>query len=221
MERREKGKKNLKNKAYDIIRDKIIRCEYMPGQFLNELELKTVIGASRTPIREACSKLEQEGFLSIFPKRGIMVRDITLAEVNAIYEIRCMLEPYVILTYGHLLLPGALQEMQRKMSVSSLETDFVNEYDVDNDFHGMLIRASGNPYIIELMNKIFGQNHRLRILSGQLLQHRIKDTVREHDLILRWLAEQKLEKAAEAMRIHLENARKAAVEVMAVSKGWQ
>lgn len=214
-------KENLKDKAYGIIREKIIRCEYRPGQFLNETELREAIGASRTPIREACSKLEQEGFLDIFSKRGIMVRDITLAEVNSIYEIRFMLEPYVILTYGHLLSPGLVQEMQRKVSVSSLDPGFVNEYDVDNDLHGMLIRVSGNPYIIELMNKIFGQNHRLRILSGQNLEYRIRDTVREHDLILRWLAERKFDKAAEAMKIHLENSRKAAVDVMAGSKGWQ
>ena len=88
-------KENLKEKAYAIIKNKIICCEYRPGQFLNEQELRESVGASRTPIREALNKLEQEGLLEILPKRGVLVRDITLQEVNAIFEIRCMIEPYV------------------------------------------------------------------------------------------------------------------------------
>ena len=54
------AKESLKNKAYNLIKSKIIHCEYAPGTFLNESTLMSEIGSSRTPIREALSKLEQE-----------------------------------------------------------------------------------------------------------------------------------------------------------------
>lgn len=210
---------SLKDKAYAIIRGKIISCEYRPGEFLNERELRNIIGASRTPIREAFNKLEQEGFLVILPKRGVMVQNITLAEVNAIYEIRCMIEPFVVEKYGHLISPSDIQIILNRIAACSLDVNTFNEYDVDSDMHGMLLCASRNPYIIDLMKKIFGQNHRLRILSGQYLQYRLEETAQEHEMILRYLLEKKYNKAAEAMRIHLENSRKASIELLSGNIG--
>lgn len=69
-------KKNLKVQAYNTLKNKIVTCEYAPGSMLNETQLATELGFSRTPIREAISILELEGFLSIVPKNGILVTDI-------------------------------------------------------------------------------------------------------------------------------------------------
>ena len=56
-------KKNLKVQAYNTLKNKIVTCEYAPGSMLNEAQLATELGFSRTPIREAISILEMEGFL--------------------------------------------------------------------------------------------------------------------------------------------------------------
>ena len=63
------AKESLKSKAYNLIKTKIVNCEYAPGTFLNESMLMGEIGSSRTPIREALSKLEQENLVRILPKR--------------------------------------------------------------------------------------------------------------------------------------------------------
>ena len=214
-------KENLKEKAYFIIKNKIICCKYRPGQFLDEQELRETIGASRTPIREALNKLEQEGLLTILPKRGVLVTDITLQEVNAIFEIRFMVEPYVIENYGHLVDPEDIREMREKIHGYSSNAQSLNEYDVDHDLHKMLINACDNPYIIEMMEKIFGQNHRLRILSGQNLEYRLHDTEQEHEQILGCLSAGRTKAAADAMREHLKHSREAAITMMANSKGWK
>ena len=62
-------KESLKNKAYNLIKTKIVNCEYPPNSFLNETLLMDEIGSSRTPIREALSKLEQENLVRILPKK--------------------------------------------------------------------------------------------------------------------------------------------------------
>lgn len=68
----------LKDKAYAIIKDKIINCEYLPGEVLSESRLLEEIKSSRTPIREALNKLEQEKLVCIMPKRGILVNEVTV-----------------------------------------------------------------------------------------------------------------------------------------------
>ena len=85
----------------------------------------------------------------------------------------------------------------------------------------MLVRACDNPYILELMAKVFVQNHRLRILSGQNLEYRLRETATEHEQILYWLDQRQPQKAAEAMRVHLKHAKEAAINMMANSKGWK
>ena len=64
---------NLKTLAYNAIRQKIVTCEYAPGTFLNEEFLTEDLNLSRTPVRDALGRLEQEGLIQIRPKRGIMV----------------------------------------------------------------------------------------------------------------------------------------------------
>ncbi|MGI6262578.1 MAG: GntR family transcriptional regulator [Succiniclasticum sp.] len=210
---------NLKDKAYAMIRDKIIRCVYKPGQFLVEAELISTIGASRTPIREALNKLEQEGLVDILPKRGILVRDITLSDINAIYEIRFLVEPPVLRRYACRLPKAMLQELKARNHEAAQSHQRPEEYNLDEDIHHTLMLASGNPFLVELMDKIYAQNHRIRILSGEALSYRMKETVAEHDRILNLILEQDYEGAARALEQHLHNSQDGAVQLMSTRRG--
>ena len=94
-------KTNLKTLAYNKIRQKIVTCEYAPGTFLNEETLTEALGLSRTPIRDALSRLEQEGLITILPKKGLMVSGITEEDVHSMFEMRLLVEPYALRTYGN------------------------------------------------------------------------------------------------------------------------
>jgi DNA-binding GntR family transcriptional regulator len=205
---------SLKDKAYNIIKEKIVKCEYLPNQFLVENELMELVGASRTPIREALNKLEQEGLLVILPKKGVMVKDISLQEVNAIFEARLLVEPYIIKNYGHLLPKEVLQQQLYMVSASRHAVYNEKDYDEDNALHQLLINASGNVYLIGLLHKIYVQNHRIRILSGSMLRSRPEETIAEHEAILQRMLAEDFDGAAHAMEEHLLHAKKAAVEVM-------
>ena len=213
--------RNLKDKAYNYIKERIIRCEFLPGQLLVEADLIKVIDASRTPIREALNKLEQERLITILPKRGILVNDITLADINAIYEVRFLVEPPVVRKYGHLIPAAKLEEMLVKNNASAALEHDLNEYDLDSELHNLFIETCGNPYLMELMQRIFGQNHRVRILSGERLEYRLQATVREHEAILEALLKKDSAAAEEAMRTHLEHSREAAVTLMTTDvRSW-
>ncbi len=68
----------------------------LPGTFLNEEKLSQWIEISRGPIREALSKIEKEGFVTIIPNRGTMVSNITVLEIKDIFKIRKLLEPVAV-----------------------------------------------------------------------------------------------------------------------------
>lgn len=206
---------NLKDKAYGIIKDKIIHCEYKPGEFLIEAELMNVVGASRTPIREALNKLEQEGYIDILPKKGVMVRNITIAELNEIYEVRFLVEPYIIRNYGNLVPKQLLLELRESLKFCS-EGD--STYHKDEELHDMLVRISQNTYLMELLNRLYAQNHRLRVLSGSLLSYRNEETIKEHEAILDALLNKNYEQAAQAMQEHLQNSKDASMNIMINSK---
>ena len=94
-------KVTLKEHAYNCIKQKILNCEYQPGMFLSEDLLKNEMNMSRTPIRDAISRLEQENLVRILPKKGILVSGISIREIQSIYEARLLLEPYAVLHYGN------------------------------------------------------------------------------------------------------------------------
>ena len=94
------AKTNLKTIAYNMIHEKIVTCEYAPGSFLNEEMLTSSLGLGRTPIRDALSRLEHEGLVEIRPKVGITVTPLNISDINKIFEVRLLLEPYIIRNPG-------------------------------------------------------------------------------------------------------------------------
>lgn len=205
---------SLKDKAYRLIKEKIINCEYMPSTFLIENELMEQVGASRTPIREALNKLEQENLVRILPKKGVVVCDIVMGDINKIFEVRELVEPYIIRHYARNIPREVLISQRKKITKSEMTGESGAVYSADNDLHQMLINASNNAYFAELMARIYAQNHRIRILSGQKIEHRLQETHEEHMLIFSYLIDRKYEEAAEAMRNHLSKSRLAAINAM-------
>lgn len=216
----EKG--TLKDKAYAIIKDKIINCEYLPGEVLSESRLLEEIKSSRTPIREALNKLEQEKLVCIMPKRGILVNEVTMEMVNSIYEARCLVEPYLVEHYGGQIPKSLLLQVKKETEEWAGFTGIDDLKEVEAGFdahlHQLLLTANNNPYFEEMMNKVSDQNHRLRTLSTVSVKNRDLETKQEHLRIIGFLLEGDAHQAAEEMRIHLENSKQAAIQAMADSR---
>ena len=181
-------KTNLKTLAYHHIRQKIITCEYAPGAFLNEEMLTEDMNLSRTPVRDALSRLEQEGLIQIRSKRGIMVTPLSVREINMIYEMRLLYEPYALLNYGTLLPQESLTEFYHIFSHKNSDTEcFQNNdyfYDLDSRFHLMIIETCPNIYIHRSYRLIHAQDTRLRYMTGNVSNNRLEETFREHLAII-------------------------------------
>lgn len=204
-------KPNLKDLAYQTIKQKIVDCVYLPQTFLDETTISKELNVSRTPIREALNRLEQENLVRIYPKRGVLVTDISIGEVNEIFSVRELLEPSIIRIFPQdqnyeqflhiercLLEPGTLNGESR--------------YKIDEDIHSLIIKSSENRYFSALMENIYNQNHRLRIIAGEKIIKRLDQTNHEHLIIVQHLLRGDREQAAQAMCIHLQNSHQAAIE---------
>lgn len=207
---------SLKDKAYGIIKDRIISCEYLPGQVLVESEIIEAVGASRTPIREALNKLEQERLVRIVAKRGVFVSDITVSSVYDVYDVRELVEPYLVEKYASLVPREKIEQLFASIDKLDLnETGSTDEhYIFDNDLHQLLASYASNTYLQVMMQQIYGQNDRIRVLAGRDSKKRLEESQDEHKCILEAVWKQEYAAAALAMKRHLQVARTAALDAI-------
>src|SRR6478736_6296582 len=93
---RPRGAENLSARAYSQIKNLILSNEVLPGQKLHHQELSERLGVSRTPVREALTRLVQEGYVSLLPNRGFTCKEIRLQEAVELYELREVLEVFAV-----------------------------------------------------------------------------------------------------------------------------
>ena len=202
------SKMNLKTQAYNTIRQKIVTCEYAPGTFLNEELLTTELGLSRTPVRDALSRLEQEGLIEIKPKK-----------------VRQLYEPYILLNYGNALSVERLKDFYNIFSSSKTNHNCYNNndyfYELDTEFHNFVVDACPNTYIHQNYNMIQTQAERFRYMTGNISEKRLDDTFQEHLDIIRACLRNDWKEAAKQLSAHLEESKKATFQLIFSSTSAQ
>ena len=204
---------SLKQKAYGIIKERIISCTYVPGQFLNEALLMEEIGASRTPIREALSKLEQEGFVRIVSKKGIEICKLTMSEISDLYQVRLMLEPQIVLQWGQSIPVGDLEKCRMRLLSYNPGMQAAERNELDDSLHRLIFNSCSNSYLSTWMDHLYAQNERVRFFTGQIGRYMEKNN-EEHLQILDLLLIGNYADAASLLTEHLEMARKNTISTL-------
>ena len=213
-------KVSLKMQAYTALKENIIHGIYAPGQYLNENILMEELQIGRTPIKDALGRLEQEGLIIIKPKKGIVVAPLTLQDVNMIFEMRLLFEPYILKNYGSRISEEDLTYFYHIFSDFNLKkyTDDQDKYyQLDTDFHNIIIMASPNSFIHRCYNMVQTQSERFRFMTGNYSEKRIADTFTEHLKIVEPLLEKDWNTAAEEMIIHLNASKPATLKSVMTS----
>jgi len=202
---------NLKERAYKIIKEKIINCELAPGEILNEEKLKEEIQSSRTPIREALNRLEQEKLVKIVSKKGIFVSDITIKNIIDIFQVRELIDPYITEIATPVMSEKKLLHY-KKLFNNCDTTDYVTFIKLDTEFHNSIAESSKNSYLIQLSQNLYAQNQRIRILST-ILPRRLEESNEEHLRIINYMLMRDAKKAAMAMKEHIAMSRDTAFKI--------
>lgn len=201
--------RDLKNHAYQILKERLINCIYEPGSILNEAQLAADLGLSRTPVREAINRLESDGFVKVMPKKGIYVSDIQLSDVLQIFQARIEIEPVALRMAAPHLPSDELLKFRETFTKEF--SDIHNGFRLDTAMHLFIIEHCGNRYIIDMMHRLFDDNTKVVIASKQN-QVQIHDARLEHLDIINTLIEKDFEKASTLMRTHIETCRRAALD---------
>ncbi|MDR3593154.1 MAG: GntR family transcriptional regulator [Negativicutes bacterium] len=200
---------SFKEKAYLCIKEDIISCKLLPGSVLSEKELVVQLGISRTPIREALNRLEQEGLVKIVPQRGVFVSNVTLKMTLELYQVREVLEPFIVRLATPLVSEEKMGEFRSGFAAITEATSKEDLIALDHQFHYYLAEVCGNGFLAQLTENIRAQINRSRLLSCRDYESLIKGR-EEHLAIIDALLERDVEKAAAAMYQHLVRSRQSA-----------
>lgn len=201
---------DLKNYAYNTLKERLITCTYAPGSILNEAHLTADLKLSRTPVREAVSRLECEGFVKVLPKKGIYVTDILLSDTLQIFQIRSELEPIILRLSATRLPREEILYFCDLFEHPDENASIMQRIHLDTAMHLFIIEHCGNRYMVDIMHRVYDVSTRVIYFIHQ--NHAtVHDDGGENLEILKLLLEQDVEAATEKMRIHMEHCRQAAL----------
>jgi DNA-binding GntR family transcriptional regulator len=175
------------------------------------------LNISRTPVREACVRLEREGLIEIQPRHGIRVKPISPDDMREIYEILTALESQAI---GDLAKDGLNEEQLHRLEsatdrmAKALEVDDLESWAAaDEEFHHALLDFCKNERLKNVVLQFWGQSHRVRFVTLHL-RDKPHGSTQDHTDVVAAIRERNVEKATEIHRRHRENGGRAMVELL-------
>lgn len=199
---------SLADQVFEKLEHDIITGVYPRGEILTELRLVEQLGVSRTPIREALRRLEQERLIRETGK-GSLVLGITAEDLIDIMEIRQRIEGLAALYATKNMTPEGLEELER---ISQLQDFYYDKQDherlrqMDDQFHDTIYELSGSTVFCDALRPLHKKTQRYRKLSvGD--SDRLAASISEHKAIFDAIAEGKGELAAQLITEHIEKAK--------------
>jgi DNA-binding GntR family transcriptional regulator len=191
-----------KERIYRELKEAILSMELKPGQAIAEAVVGERYGISRTPAREALSRLVDEGLVEVIPRKGYFVAEVTLQDVLESYHLRILLEPEAAAL-------AANQETGRLVASlkENMERHTENATSARNrEFHMLVAHASGNQRLARMIEQLMDEVHRVAVLDPYMLR---PDGLghEEHYNIIHALECCNPEEALNRMRLHLESGR--------------
>jgi DNA-binding GntR family transcriptional regulator len=201
--RGEWGRRSQRARAF--VRDGIVTGRFPVGAPIADAEIASELGISKTPAREALKLLEQEGLLERGPRRQLRVRGFTAEHREEVLEVREALEQIVVrracltITTEEIDLLRLSLLRQRRAAQAGDDSAFI---DLDEDFHLMLARGSGQQIVARLLGQL-GAFVRIMRLGAERSEAQLLRVVAEHEAIVDALEAREEQAAVDALVTHL------------------
>lgn len=203
----------LRDVVFNTLRQAILTGELKPGERLMEIHLANKLGVSRTPIREAIRKLELEGLVTMIPRRGAEVAQITEKSMNDVLEVRRALDSLCV----ELACERITQEDTERLGLAceafeaAVRTGDIKKIArADVELHDIIVQATGNQRLVQLINNLSEQMYRYRFeyIKDSTQHQRLID---EHRMIYESIVKKDKEAASQAAHVHIDNQKKAII----------
>jgi GntR family transcriptional regulator, rspAB operon transcriptional repressor len=211
---------SLVAKAYEEIKEKIITLYFLPGQYLNEAAISGLLQVGRTPVHQALQRLELEGLVEIMPRKGVVVLPDSISEIIKILESRAAVEAELAKAAagrisaddGKELL--ALANATRHLKNGPGIDEFIA---CDRAFHRKLAEHSGNSVLRDFAQQLHERSIRYWYLHlWQTMD--VQATTRQHAAIADAIARHDGERAAAAMREHIDSLKSRLMQIQSAAR---
>ena len=200
---------SLRSQVFQTIRDDILKGKYEENDELREATLGKELGVSRTPVREALRQLELEGLVLMIPRKGAIVAEITVQDLEDVLEVRMALEELAVKIACKRITQEQLEEIKRR-SAEFCKTLYGDDVaacaQADMAFHDAIYEATGNRRLVQILNNLREQMYRYRM---EYLKDRQSHSllVKEHEEIVQGLTERDADRALRVTNSHIERQR--------------
>ncbi|MEV5873747.1 GntR family transcriptional regulator [Streptomyces sp. NPDC052101] len=193
------------DRVYAHVKQGVLDRRYEGGTLLTEGELAEAVGVSRTPVREALLRLEVEGLIRLYPKKGALVLPVSAQEIADVVETRQLVEEHaarkaVPAPPGLLDRLTELLELQKKQAAAG---DLAGAAVTDRNFHAEIVRSGGNEILSRLYDRLRDRQLRMGVAVMHSHPDRIAKTLAEHEEILDALRAGDAEAAVEVVHRHV------------------
>lgn len=210
----------LRDVIFDTLREAIIIGELKPGERLMEVHLAEKMGVSRTPVREAIRKLELEGFVTMIPRRGAHVAELSIKDIMDVLELRASLDGLAASLAAKRISEDEINSLK---SVYTALNDYIEKDNLhgsikkDIEFHEIIYRSSRNDKLIQIIGNLREQVLRFRVLYLKDYKS-AQNLIREHCEIFDAIKNRDFKKAEAAAEQHIKNQEEAIVAAIKSSQ---
>jgi len=209
---------SLKDRVYENLKLLIITGKLEPNRHLLEAELSEMTKISRAPIREALNILEKEGFVTIIPRKGAKVSRISKTEVENIWAIRSVLEPYAAKNASQKCKEKELCEMENKLKkILKDPYNLANYLKTDLAIHELLYKNLGNKMFINILEMARQNSLRIRNFAAgksKFSKDMASSDTAEHLEIIKALQAHDPERTSAAVYIHIINSKQRIIQAL-------
>ncbi|WP_338671373.1 GntR family transcriptional regulator [Streptomyces sp. SCSIO 30461] len=193
------------DRVYAHIKQAVLDRRYEGGTLLTEGELAQAVGVSRTPVREALLKLEMEGLLKLYPKKGALVLAVSAQEIADVIETRLLVEEFAVrkAVPAPAALVERLAELVDEQRRRAEEGDLAAVAATDRSFHAEIVRYAGNQLLARLYDQLRDRQLRMGVALMHAQPERISKNITEHADMLEAIKAGDTERAADCVRRHL------------------
>ncbi|MFJ5445509.1 GntR family transcriptional regulator [Methylobacillus methanolivorans] len=198
----------IAERIYQAIKDDIFEFRLIPGDRFTEQEIAQRLSASRTPIRQALFRLQQEGYVEVRFRNGWQVAPFDFEKFEDLYELRIVLELDAIKRLGQFSPDHVLIALKPLSDIWLVKqdarlTDIARVSALDESFHCSLVRAAGNAEIARVHQDVSEKIRIIRRLDFTK-PSRITATYDEHTQILKAILKSRSDEACRLMQSHIE-----------------
>jgi DNA-binding GntR family transcriptional regulator len=213
----EPNKTTYHQQAYEFTKSQILNLKLKPGQYILDTDIAAQLKVSRTPVREAFHRLEQEGLLVYEARRGWRVYALSLDDIHEIFDLKELVEGMVVRKAAHCPnLPEyapRLEAVMADLRLAAEQEDVDAWLRADAALHELFFEMAGSQRAAGLIRGLNEQWHRLRI-GFTVRKERMKRSAVEHEQVVRSVLMGDGEQAEIQIRRHLNNVRSELVELL-------